>query len=205
MEQLQIDANYFDKNYFEQGSKLGISGYDEQSFVLSNDIFLHQANMLNDILKLKDKRVLDIGCARGNLVYYLRQMGISAYGEDISVWAYENSHIKLYHSISDVQFNVHTSNIDVITAFHILEHLKNPKEALVNIYKAMNKGGILFAVIPSYGHEHDPSGVTMLTRDDWHKLLTDQGFIERKDLYDKFFWNQLVKSYNWSIYCYERN
>ena len=204
MAQLKIDASFYDQDYFEKGHELGISAYDKHSFKLGNDIFKHQADMLNDILKLRGKRVVDIGGARGNLAYYLHRVGVDAYCEDCSVWCWENSHIPLFHHIGNVQDMIYCHPVDAVVTFHALEHLDRPLDAIKNISSVLKKGGIFFGVIPSDGHEHDPSGVAMLTRDDWHKMLTDCNLKERKDLYDKFFWHDLVKAYNWEVYCYER-
>lgn len=199
-----LTADFFNEDYFVRGAELGISAYDERAFDLSNDVFIKQADMLTDILKLGGKRVIEVGCATGNLVYYLRKLGVNALGEDISVWAWENSYVPPYHHIGDVQNGLYSHNATAVISFHTMEHLPHPDKALRQIYKALIPGGIFFSVIPSDGHEHDPSGVSMLTRDEWHKLLTDEKFVERKDLYDKFFWHELIKKWNWEVYCYER-
>uniref|UniRef100_A0A6M3JB97 Putative methyltransferase n=1 Tax=viral metagenome TaxID=1070528 RepID=A0A6M3JB97_9ZZZZ len=204
-----VDATYFDKDYFTNGIESCKSGYDKNAFLLKNDIYKHQANMLNDILKLKDKKVLDLGCARNNLVSYLRGLNINAYGQDISKWTYANSHIKEFHFCEDIQNKIHGENYDHIISFEVFEHLDKPEQAIKNIYDSMVKGGILFCTIgiDTRNEENnlDKSHVMVRSRDFWHKLFTENGFIERKDIYDKFFWHELVKRCNWDIFSYERS
>ena len=202
----KLTANFFNEDYFTRGSELGISAYDKHAFDLSNDIFIHQANMLIDILRLKERklRVCELGCALGNLVYHLRERDVEAFGEDISTYCWKNSHAPSYHHIGDAQEYVYTYNPDVIVSFHTFEHLLEPVKAIQNCHEALTDNGVFFAVIPSDGHEHDPSGVSMHDRDWWHARLTENRFKERKDLHDKFFWHDLVKAYNWEVYCYEK-
>ena len=201
----KLPSNFYNKDYFTRGAELGISAYDEHAFDLSNDIFEHQAKMLTDILKLKGKTVVEIGCALGNLVHHLRKLDVNAFGQDISVWAWRNSHCPIFHHIGNAEEYIYAYNVDAIVSFHTMEHLENPEKALRVMHDALNKGGIFFAVIPSDGHEHDPSGLSMHNRDWWHAKLTENGFCERKDLYDKFFWHDLIKKWNWEVYCYERS
>ena len=200
-----IDETYFDRDYFEKGMETGKSAYDVHAFELGNDVFEHQAQMLTEVLKLKGKRVLEVGCARGNLVHYLRKLDVEACGQDVSMWAWVHSHAPLYHKMGDIQYHAYVYDADAIVSFHTMEHVADPAKALKNMHKSMKQGAIFFGVIPSDGHEQDASGVSMLSRDEWHKLLTENGFIERKDLHDKFFWHPLMKKWNWEGYCYERN
>lgn len=199
-----VEHSFYNKDYFTKGHELGISAYDENSFLITNDIFERQAEMLTTILKLTGKRVLDVGCALGNLIYYLRRKAVNAYGIDISEWAWEHSHSPFYHHIGSVEDDVYVTELEAVVSFHIFEHLENPEKALKLLHKNMKEGAIFFAVIPSEGHEHDPSGVNLRDRDWWHALLTSLGFIERKDLFDKFLWNKLRQDYKWKVYCYER-
>jgi len=206
-----VDATYFDEDYFTNGIASCKSGYDKNAFLLKNDVFKHQANMLNDILKLKEngKSVLDVGCARNNLVYYLRELGIFAYGQDISAWTHEHSHAKEYHLFGNIQEAIHGRNFDCIVSFEVFEHFDKPEEAIKNIYDSMVKGGILFCTIGTEGRGEeenlDKSHIMVRSRDFWHKLFTENGFLERKDIYDKFFWHDLVKRFKWEVFCYERS
>jgi len=206
-----VDATYFDKDYFTNGIETHKSGYDKDAFLIKNDVFKHQANMLNEILKLKEnnKSVLDVGCARNNLVYYLRELGIFAYGQDISEWTYGNSHAKDFHFCGNVQDKVQGNNFDCVVSFEVFEHFDKPEQAIKNIYDSMVKGGILFCTIGTDARPEeknmDKSHVMIRSRDFWHKLFVKNGFVERKDIYDKFFWHDLVKRFKWDVFSYERS
>jgi SAM-dependent methyltransferase len=203
-----MDSTYFDKDYFTNGVLSNKSGYDAEAFNITNDVYEHQAEMLIRILKLIDKKVMDIGTARGNLIYQLRKCGVDAYGQDISEWCKLNSHAKDYHFLGDAQDFIHKKNLDAVVSFEVFEHFDRPEAAIKNISEALNIGGILFATIGTDSRDEeenlDQSHVTVQNRDFWHNILVTNGFVERKDLYDKFFWDKLISKWKWDVFVYEK-
>lgn len=100
------------------------------------------------------KSVLDIGSGRGYTLYYLRKyfrfrraagtqisqpalefsrnvLGLEIYGEDLLKRSWNND------------------SFDVITLWHVLEHLVKPEEYIVKIYDLLNKNGKLIIEVPN--------------------------------------------------------
>ncbi|MBI2029926.1 methyltransferase domain-containing protein [Candidatus Gottesmanbacteria bacterium] len=127
------DSSFYNREYFELG--IGYSGYTTTK---KGRLLSHLANLYRALtikIFLKPKTVLDVGCATGLLVYYLRKMGIEAYGIEVSKYALSKAHPGIknylqYGNIYRLPFN--DKSFDVVTTFEVLEHLEinEMKEAL---------------------------------------------------------------------------
>lgn len=110
----------FDRIYFEDGIKAGVSGYENYRWLPER---LHrEARAVISLLGIEPKQtVLDFGCAKGFMVRALREYGINAYGCDISRYALSTADksIKKYltHDIPD-------RNFDFIISRNTLEHIE---------------------------------------------------------------------------------
>ena len=99
----------------------------------------------------KGSRILDIGCATGEFLNYFkrrkwetfgiepdaqaRQMGISNYALSIEDEDY-------LHKLPDASF-------DVITLWHVLEHVPLLNERIDQLQRLLSPGGILFIAVPN--------------------------------------------------------
>jgi SAM-dependent methyltransferase len=77
-------ADFYDRAYFDGAGKSNYCGYS-----IDSSPFAAQADAIVALLReyALDGPVLDVGCAKGYLVYVLRQRGIEAYGVDWSPYA----------------------------------------------------------------------------------------------------------------------
>ena len=104
-----------------------------------------------DFLKslLVNKDILDFGCGAGGFLHLAKNgvaggvIGIEMEKRMRDVLAGEN--IKCVRSIDDLN----GIDFDVITMFHVLEHLPNPLEVLNELRKHIKKGGKLIVEIPN--------------------------------------------------------
>jgi len=84
----RISSDYYNERYFTD------NWYDNNSFALDNLFHREIAELFVDIMKpLKYDSVLSIGCALGNVIYWLTKMGYDGHGIDISEYAVNHTHI----------------------------------------------------------------------------------------------------------------
>jgi len=84
----RISPDYYNERYFTN------NWYDSKSFALDNLFHRDVAELFVDIMKpLKYDSVLSIGCAFGNVIYWLNKMGYDGHGIDISEYAISHTHI----------------------------------------------------------------------------------------------------------------
>jgi 2-polyprenyl-3-methyl-5-hydroxy-6-metoxy-1,4-benzoquinol methylase len=100
--------------------------------------------------KVTHPAILDIGCATGALIAYLRDNGWHVTGVEISPSAdYAKNERKLDVRNIPLEENHFTSNsFDVILASHLIEHLNDPKTFLEETYRILKPNGVIFITTP---------------------------------------------------------
>lgn len=150
---------YFGVGRDQGGDRGGLSGYAVYDRVSSN------ADIAAYLLwrNFRVKRALDIGCAKGYLVEALRDLGVDAYGCDISAFAVENasSAVIARLRIGDLETGLpfRDAEFDLVTALEVLEHLHPSKVDVALGELRRVSSGVVYATIPSYGYNRSgPDG-----------------------------------------------
>lgn len=131
--------NLFDRDYYEDGVRKHLSGYQEYKWMPTRSI----PEAMDIINNFTFNSCVDYGCAKGFLVHALRILGKDAYGEDISEYAINNCHpkVKKYLSLPNNKL------YDLLIAKDILEHV--PENTLPSLLKQFTtKSKQFFFVIP---------------------------------------------------------
>lgn len=92
--------------------------------------------------------LLDIGCGTGDFLQTSRQHGWSVQGVEPGEKARTLSLQKglpVASSLEEVQ-----GNFDLITLWHVLEHLPDLNKSIKNIYTRLKPGGILLIAVPNH-------------------------------------------------------
>lgn len=106
-------------------------------------------------LKPGGKSILDIGSGRGFMLYYLKKyFGYqTAIGTQISRPAVEFSRKRLGLEIYDkdlLDLPVESERYDVVTMWHVLEHLKEPEQYVRRIAQILKPDGKIMIEVPNY-------------------------------------------------------
>jgi 2-polyprenyl-3-methyl-5-hydroxy-6-metoxy-1,4-benzoquinol methylase len=126
---------------------------------LVENIFMNlkRLRVLSILLRLKDLpiSVLDWGCGRGEVLATFRKFGSSVtgleYDKKTAKEARErNMSVYISREGGVEALKNSAKRYSVVTAFHFLEHVENPKEVLVDISNLLTTGGILIAEVPNY-------------------------------------------------------
>jgi len=106
---------------------------------------------LRDILK-PGSRVLDFGAGAGEFVYVLRSLGCDAMGiepnEGYARFARETLGVPVIQGFYQ-EAKVPSESCDVVTLFHVLEHLEDPFHALSSVGAWLKPGGFLVVEVPN--------------------------------------------------------
>ncbi|MFQ5685046.1 MAG: class I SAM-dependent methyltransferase [Candidatus Scalindua sp.] len=124
----------------------------------STDWLPSQYSELADIEKLVPRkgRLLDVGCGGGAFVYSARERNWQAFGIDLSKEGIHHAREfwKLDESVV-MCGNINSLNpsfqFDVITTFHVLEHLYQPCAFLDKLHELMAIDGLLVVAAPNFG------------------------------------------------------
>jgi len=98
-------------------------------------------------------RILDIGCGRGVFLSLMKESGWEAFGLELNeetAW-YARNVLGLdvrTDSLVDAQFD--DTFFDVITLWHVLEHLPDPLLTIEECRRILKPGGLLIIAIPNF-------------------------------------------------------
>lgn len=134
-------------------------------------------------------KLLEVGCGRGELLDSLKRY-YSVFGIDISSSAIIEASKALVRNnleIADIEKEDIHGKYDIILAFDVLEHLRNPSKTILKIKKALNRNGIfIFSVPNNYGmfgkfatsffNYTDKTHVSAYKRSQWIDILKNAGF-----------------------------
>ena len=103
-------------------------------------------------------KLLDVGAGGGGFTYVSSQLGFDSTGIEPNI-GYSN------YAKDQYQVNVKTAQLtdiddkfDVITMFHVMEHIPNPVKTFKKLYDLLNENGVLFIEVPNietYGQSPD--------------------------------------------------
>lgn len=99
-------------------------------------------------LNINTGRLLDVGAGGGEFVYLANKFGYNSSGVEPNIGYSEFSQSEYGCNIITGELDDITGTFDIITMFHVLEHLPSPIEAFRKLYDLLNDNGILFIEVP---------------------------------------------------------
>ena len=171
---ISLDMHQFTKDYYEDGVRKHISGYEDYKWMPTRSI----PEALDIQSNFDFKTCVDYGCAKGFLVNALRIVGCDAWGEDISEYAVENCHPNVRDYVSLPNDKVY----DLLICKDVLEHVEVEDIPSV-LQKFKKKSKQFFFVIPLGDddrfrireYEVDITHVTKKDEEWWIKMFESQG------------------------------
>lgn len=101
---------------------------------------------------LRDKKILDIGCATGLFLAHMKKLGWDTYGVEVCAGAADFGNNKrglnIFKGILD-DCLIPDNSLDVIHLSHVIEHINKPDEFVKKIYSLLKPGGIVYCVTPN--------------------------------------------------------
>ncbi|MBI2968171.1 MAG: class I SAM-dependent methyltransferase, partial [Bacteroidetes bacterium] len=98
--------------------------------------------------------LLDFGCGKGNFLWFAKNQGWSSTGVETSLPRAEYARNIFDLTVFTENYSsgkIGTGSYDVITLFHVLEHLPAPVELLRELVSGnLNKNGILLIEVPNF-------------------------------------------------------
>jgi 2-polyprenyl-3-methyl-5-hydroxy-6-metoxy-1,4-benzoquinol methylase len=122
------------------------------------------SNIRLDLLSLidsnsKNLKVMEIGAAYGETLYYIKSKGIAS--EVVGVDVFEDKVNKenykpldrfIFGNIENIDFPEYYGYFDLILLPDVLEHLIEPKNALSKVHKYLKDNGVIIVSMPNIRH-----------------------------------------------------
>jgi SAM-dependent methyltransferase len=143
----------YNENYFVNSNpKGGYANYFE-GMSINKRTFYERVKRINDHVSQK-RRMLDVGSALGDSLIEAKRLGWeNLYGVELSEYAATESKKRgLNIKEGDLRSaKYQTDFFDVVTLQDVVEHFKNPMQEMVEIWRILKPGGIVFVVTPDIG------------------------------------------------------
>lgn len=101
---------------------------------------------------LPNKRVLDFGCGAGGFLSNAKSLVADAVGVELEarvVNHWKDSDLVILPSIEEAASSLSGRGYDIITAFHVVEHLPDPREVLTKLGVMLKSNGRIIIEVPS--------------------------------------------------------
>jgi len=108
---------------------------------------------LKDLNRLKEPgKLIDVGCGSGRFLYLAREQGWDVEGCDLSPSAVRaiKERLDIKSEVGALEgINFQNDHYDVITFWHVIEHLPDPLRTLKKAYGLLKKDGFIFIATPN--------------------------------------------------------
>ena len=204
-----------DSKVFESGRYYPQSYYGDQRRFLP--ILETVFRLLSGVRKLRLKRatrklgkVLDIGCGPGWFLDSMRRSGWSVEGTEVTDFAarHAREHLGLTVHTEEMDF---PESFDIVSIWHVLEHVEDPVVTLRNIRSCIVEDGTLLLAVPNFSsleakitrgnwfHLDVPRHLHHFSKNSLYKIIENAGFrVERVSFfaieYDFFSWIQSMQN-----------
>jgi len=158
--------------------------------------------MNEDLLAVKGRRALDVGCAYGYTSRVLTDLGYETFGVDISTYGTKQAKNLSggQFLVCDAQTNMpfKAETFDLVTCFDVLEHLPFPEKALVSMFNVCK--GTLVCTTPNkkvekpirkFMRDYDETHISVKLPRQWQKCVNSN--LECKALKVEAFYDLAVK------------
>jgi len=133
---------YYDQDYWQSAEA------SKNSFLLDTLYRWRMAPIISAIQQYTtyNSKILDWGCGDGSFIRLLRNFGFHSFGID----AYMKDHHDPQISATTIEkTDFRDEYFDIITCFHVLEHLAEPLTAVRHAWKLLKTGGLLIVEVPN--------------------------------------------------------
>ena len=160
--------------------------YDEEYFSgrFRPELWKRRAEFI--IEKFHPSTALDIGCSYGELVKFLNDFGVDAYGIDGSDYILSQADKSIKSKVFKVNLNsdpfpFEDNTFDFIGSFYSVEHIHNIEFFGKELFRTLKDSGIAWFLTPNVGEEgRTKVDVFTNTFAEWKKLFENQNFTVTK-------------------------
>jgi 2-polyprenyl-3-methyl-5-hydroxy-6-metoxy-1,4-benzoquinol methylase len=198
--------------YYESEKYISHSG---TSSGIVNSIYLqarkYALNWKHQIInKLSSKKsILDFGCGTGEFLQHMQQKGWAVSGMEPSENARNKAEKLIGQSIATSQDNLNSQH-DVITLWHVLEHIPDPNKTIAKLKSVLTDNGNILIAVPNHssfdGQHYGPLWAGYdVPRHLWHfnqkamvQLLQKHGFTVKQIIpmkLDAYYVSMLSEKY----------
>ena len=150
-------GGYYESEDYISHTDSNKSVFDKVYQIVKNYTIKRKLQLINSF-KTEQKTILDIGCGTGDFLNICKLNGWETTGVEPNIHAHKLASKKLnidpddnslFESVESL-LNHSNSKFDVITMWHVLEHVPNLKEYISFLKKLLKPNGKILIAVPNY-------------------------------------------------------
>ncbi len=135
------------------------------------------------IKHLPPGRLLDIGCQKGEFLFFMSQKGWEVQGVEFSTAPPNLFGVDIFYgNLADAGFP--SESFDLVTLWAVLEHVYHPREMLGEVHRVLKPGGTVVLLVTNINsipgrfmrHDDIPRHTTLFSRRTLGRMLEATGF-----------------------------
>jgi len=101
---------------------------------------------------VKEGKLLDIGCGTGEFLHRMQQGKFDVFGIEPGETARSSAKIKYNLNVfdDDALVEIQKESFDIVTLWHVFEHVYSLEEKILQIKTLIKPGGFLFIAVPNF-------------------------------------------------------
>jgi SAM-dependent methyltransferase len=147
-----IGKYYASDNYISHSGKS--SSLFDKIYLAARNITLKWKSDLIDQYSPKPATILDFGCGTGEFLHHLKKRGYHIMGVEPNPVARVKANLNLEGKVSDNLLTIKNNSVDIITLWHVLEHVHTLNETLQLLKKILSEKGYIIIAVPN-AESHD--------------------------------------------------
>ena len=204
-------ASYYESSDYISHTDSKKSIIDKVYHFVKKYTIQNKVNLINSF-KTENKRLLDVGCGTGDFLVACKNNGwiINGVEPNLNAKKIISSKLQDEEKIYDNLFELSNEQFDVITLWHVLEHVLNLQDYISELKKLLKPNGVLIVAVPNYksydaNYYNEFWAAFDVPRHLWHfskkaieLLFYKQGMIVSKILpmkFDSFYVSMLSEKY----------
>jgi 2-polyprenyl-3-methyl-5-hydroxy-6-metoxy-1,4-benzoquinol methylase len=184
-----LKSVYTEDYFINDNPKGGYANYFE-GMAVNRMTFYERIKRINKKISSKE-RMLDVGSALGDSLVEAKKLGWkNLYGVELSQYAVKKARVKgLDVKLGTLKEAGFSSNyFDIVTLQDVIEHVKDPRAEIAEVYRILKPEGIIFVVTPDIGglwakllkdwwyHYKPKEHIVYFSQKTIRKILKDAGF-----------------------------
>ena len=144
---ISLDSfNHIDENFYENSNmhstKVDISNWLKETEKDDNRRYLYLLE------KIKNKKILDFGAGNGGFLFKAKEVANDVFGIEPEMQFksfFKKNKLNILNSLDELK----SKKFDLITAFHVFEHLKEPLKILNDLMPHVSEKGEIIIEVPN--------------------------------------------------------
>jgi SAM-dependent methyltransferase len=146
-----LDAYYKSPGYISHSSKP--DSIISLLYVWARSIMLKYKYALLKKHLQRNSRLLDVGCGAGSFLSFMKKKGFDVFGVESNAKARDIC-LKNNIEVQSTESKLPPASFNIISLWHVLEHLPSPESSLGKYRELLKPGGILVIAVPNF-ESHD--------------------------------------------------